>query len=69
MYIKVANTRYAGAQHVPRKKINMQIYDTKKIKDVVSSLKRIKAASFSNKEGLIDFKKSTEIYSRFRDFP
>ena len=60
MYIKVVNSKYAGAQHVPRNKFNMQIYDTNKIKDVVSSLKRIKAASFANKEGLIDFKKSTE---------
>jgi hypothetical protein len=42
------------------KHLNMQIYDTKKIQDVVSSLKGIKEASFSNKEGLIDFKKSTE---------
>ena len=38
----------------------MQIYDTNKIQEVVSSLKKIKAASFSNKEGFIDFKKSTE---------
>lgn len=60
MYIKVDNLRNAGVQHVLRKISNMQIYDTNKIKDVVSSLKRIKAASFSNKEGLIDFKKSTE---------
>ena len=60
MYIKVDNLRNAGVQHVLRKISNMQRYDTKKIQDVVSSLKGVKAASFSNKEGLIDLKKSTE---------
>lgn len=59
-YIKVGSRRNAGMHNVSRKLLNMLTYDTNKIKEIVSSLKRIKIAAFSNKSGLIDLKKSTE---------
>lgn len=38
----------------------MLIYDSRKILDIVTILKEIKASSFSRKEGPVDFQKVTE---------
>lgn len=45
---------------VSRKLLDMLTYDTNRIKEVVSSLKSVKAAAFSNKAGLIDLKRAVE---------
>lgn len=58
---KIGDFKNACVEDVLRKTINMQIYDTRKIQGVVSDLKSIKVASFSNKNGLTDFEKSTKV--------